>query len=106
MSDIDERKRAWLDHCGLNHSEQDQRLRDRVAALFELKNPSRLQQEILTRADIRATLLTLPANAYRQQQQELVALIKREILFHTCKRLAWLAAAALLLAALAFFLIR
>ena len=88
---IDERKQAWLAHSGLNNSEQDRHMRDRVAALFDFQTPTRLQQEILRRADVRNSLLTLPANAYRQQQQELIALIRKEILIHRARKLLWIA---------------
>jgi len=91
MSTIEERKRAWLAHCGLNNSDQDRRLRDRVAILFDAQTPTRLQQEILTRADVRSSLLTLPANAYSQQQQEFISLIKKEILIDRIRRLSWIA---------------
>jgi hypothetical protein len=106
MSTIEERKQAWLAHCGLNNSEQDRQLRDRVTTLFDIETPTRLQQEILKRADVRKSLLDLPANAYRQQHQEFIALIRREILIRRIRKLWWLAvllialcAAALLYAA-------
>ena len=86
-----DRKQAWLDHCRLNNSEHDRRLRDRVAHLFDLEKPTRLQQEILKRADLRSSLLTLPANAYSQQHQEFIALIKTEILIHRARKLLWIA---------------
>jgi len=91
MNTIEERKQAWLAHCGLNNSAQDRELRDRVMALFDIETPTRLQQEILSRADVRKSLLDLPANAYRQQQQEFVGLIRKEILIHKARKLWWLA---------------
>jgi len=91
MSTIERRKQAWLDQCGLNNSDQDRQLRDRVATLFDIQTPSRLQQEILKRADLRTSLLSLPANAYTQQQQELIALIRKEILIHRARKLFWIA---------------
>jgi hypothetical protein len=91
MNSIEERKQAWLAHCGLNNSEQDRKLRDHVAALFDIETPTRLQQEILRRADVRKTLHDLPENAYRQQQQEFVGLIKKEILIHKARKTWWLA---------------
>ena len=106
MTSSHDRKQAWLAYSGLNNSAQDRRLRDRVAALFDIESPSRLQQEILERADVRQSLLSLPANAYRQQQQEFVSLIKREILLNTLKKLAWFAPLPLLLAVLAALFIR
>ena len=89
MSTIEERKRAWLAHCGLNNSEQDRRLRDRVAALFDIETPTRLQQEIIERADVRRSLLTLPANAYSQQHQEFIGLIRKEIVIDRVRKLSW-----------------
>jgi hypothetical protein len=91
MSTIDERKQAWLAHCGLNNSEQDRKLRDRVTALFDIETPTRVQKEILSRADVRTSLHDLPANAYRQQHQEFIGLIKQEILIHRLRKLIWLA---------------
>jgi hypothetical protein len=91
MNSIEERKQAWLAHCGLNNSEQDRKLRDRVAALFDTQTPTRLQKEILARADLRKSLLDLPANAYRQQHQEFIGLIKQEILIHRLRKLIWVA---------------
>jgi hypothetical protein len=91
MNSIDDRKQAWLAHCGLNNSVQDRELRDRVTALFDIETPTRLQQEILDLADVRNSLHDLPANAYRQQQQEFVRLIRREILIHKARKLWWLA---------------
>lgn len=91
MNSIETRKQAWLAHCGLNNSEQDRQLRDRVTALFDIETPTKLQKEILERADVRKSLHDLPANAYRQQQQEFVELIKREILIHKARKLWWLA---------------
>ncbi len=91
MSSIETRKQDWLAHCGLNNSEQDRQLRDRVTALFDLAAPTRLQREILARADVRKSLHDLPANAYRQQQQEFIRLIRQEILVHKVRKLWWLA---------------
>lgn len=91
MSSIETRKQAWLAHCGLNNSEQDRKLRDRVTALFDIETPTRLQKEILDRADVRKSLNDLPANAYRQQQQEFVRLIEQEILIYRVRTLWWLA---------------
>lgn len=106
MKNADDRKQAWLDHCRLNNSEHDRALRDRVAHLFHLEKPTRLQQEILARADVRKSLHTLPANAYRQQHDEFIALIKREILLHNLKKAIWLALPVLLLGGLAVILFR
>lgn len=106
MTTAAERKQAWLDHCRLNNSDHDRRLRDRVALLFDLEKPTRLQQEILLRADLRKSLFTLPANAYRQQHAEFIALIKREILIHKLKKFGWIAPAALLLVGIAAILRR
>ena len=104
MSSIDTRKQDWLAHCGLNNSAQDRELRDRVSALFDIETPTRLQQEILKRADVRKSLLDLPANAYRQQQQEFVDLIRKEILIHKARKLWWLVPiAAALCAGLAIY---
>jgi len=100
MNSIEERKQAWLAYCGLNNSEQDRRLRDRVVSLFDIETPTRLQQEILRRADVRKTLHDLPQNAYRQQQQEFVGLIKKEILIHKARKLWWLAPTLLALCAI------
>ena len=106
MTDNQTRKQEWLAHCRLNISEQDRRLRDRVALLFDVEKPTRLQQEILSRADLRKSLFTLPANAYRQQHDEFIALIKREILFHNLKKSISLALIALFLAGLAAIFVR
>jgi len=105
MSTIDQRKQAWLDQCGLNNSEQDRQLRDRVARLFDIETPTRLQQEILKRADLRTSLLSLPANAFTQQQQELIGLIRKEILIDRARKLSWIAPLlAMLCAAAAIYL--
>lgn len=101
MTDSKIRKQDWLDHCRLNNSAHDRRLRDRVTVLFDLEKPTRLQQEILARADLRKSLFTLPENAYRQQHAELIKLIEREILFHNLKRFGWIAPLVLLLAVIA-----
>jgi len=90
MNTIEEQKQAWLAHCGLNNSAEDRALRDRVTALFDIETPTRLQQEILNRADVRTALHDLPANAYRQQQQEFVGLIRKEIFIHKVRKLWWL----------------
>jgi hypothetical protein len=100
MNSIEERKQAWLAYCGLNNSEQDRQLRDRVVALFDLETPTRLQQEILRRADVRKTLHDLPQNAYRQQQQEFIELIQKEILIHKARKVWWLAPILLALCAI------
>lgn len=91
MSSIETRKQDWLAHCGLNNSEQDRQLRDRVTALFDIQTPTRLQQEILARADVRRSLNDLPANAYRQQHQEFIGLIRKEILLGQLRKLWWVA---------------
>lgn len=101
MSTAPDRKQTWLDHCRLNNSEHDRRLRDRVAYLFDLEKPTRLQQEILARADLPNSLFTLPEHAYRQQHDEFVALIKREILIDNLKKYAWIGVLALLLGGIA-----
>lgn len=101
MTDMQSRKQDWLDHCRLNNSAHDRRLRDRVARLFDLEKPTRLQQEILHRADLRKSLFTLPANAYRQQHDEFIALIKREILLHNLKKFGWIAPIIMFLAGIA-----
>ncbi len=100
MNSIEERKQAWMAYCGLNNSEQDRQVRDRVVALFDVETPTRLQQEILDRADVRKTLHDLPQNAYRQQQQEFVGLIRKEILIHKVRRRWWLAPILLALCAI------
>jgi hypothetical protein len=97
MNSIEDRRQDWLAHCGLNNSEQDRKLRDRVTALFDIETPTRLQKKILARADVRKSLLDLPANAFRQQQQEFIGLIRQEILIHRLKKLAWLGPVLLVL---------
>jgi hypothetical protein len=106
MSTIEERKQAWLAHCGLNNSEQDRKLRDRVTALFDIETPTRLQKEILERADVRKSLHDLPANAYRQQHQEFISLISREILIQRIRRLIWLPPLLVALCAAAILFVR
>lgn len=90
MTTIEERKQTWLAQCGLNNSVQDRRLRDRVTALFDIETPTRLQQEILGLADVRKSLMDLPANAYRLKHQEFTALIRKEILVDRARKLLWL----------------
>jgi hypothetical protein len=73
-----ERKQEWLDHSGLDHSADDRWLRDKIAALFDIEQPTAAQERLLAMADLRLTLLDLPAAAYRTHKAELFAMVQSQ----------------------------
>lgn len=71
-------KEEWLRYSGWDASERDRWLRDKIAALFDLADPSPRQQRLLQMADLRLTLQDLPSSAYPGQEAELRALAEIE----------------------------
>lgn len=71
-------KEEWLRYSGWDASEHDRWLRDRIASLFDLQNPTSRQQQLLHMASLRLTLQDLPAAAYPTQEAELRALAETE----------------------------
>ncbi|WP_454811488.1 hypothetical protein [Labrys neptuniae] len=71
-------KEEWLRYSGWDASEHDRWLRDRIASLFDLQNPTSRQQQLLHMASLRLTLQDLPAAAYPGQEAELRALAETE----------------------------
>jgi hypothetical protein len=72
-----DRKDEWLRYSGLDYSEEDRWLRDKIAALFDIENPNEDQRRVLSMADLRLTLADLPAKAYPNHKQELMALARK-----------------------------
>jgi hypothetical protein len=50
-------KEEWLRHCGFNYSDQDRWLRDKIASLFDLKEPTEAQRRLMKLADLHLTCL-------------------------------------------------
>ena len=71
-----ELKKEWLRFSGLNYSADDRWVRDNIAALFDLKQPSEAQERLLLMADTRLTLMDLPSRP--NHKQELMALALAE----------------------------
>lgn len=71
-------KEEWLRYSGWDATEQDRRLRDGIASLFDLEKPTPRQQQLLHMASLRLTLQDLPAAAYPGQEAELRALAEIE----------------------------
>lgn len=69
-------KDEWLRYSGWEHS--DRWLRDQIAMLFDLPNPTDAQKRILHMASLRLTLQDLPAAAYPTQEAELRELAQAE----------------------------
>jgi hypothetical protein len=67
-------KQDWLDSSGLDYSAEDRWLRDKIAALFDVEQPSEAQRYLLGKASQRLTLLDLPSNAYPGHKEELMAM--------------------------------
>ena len=71
-------KAEWLKYSGLDYSVRDRWLRDKIAGLFDLKNPNDAQKRLLSMADLRLTLADLPPEAYPNHKAELMALAEAE----------------------------
>src|SRR5262249_26010122 len=71
-------KEEWLRYSGLNFSEDGRWLRDNIAALFDVENPSKAQSHLLTMADLRFTSAALRASAYPTYEAELFAMAEQE----------------------------
>ena len=55
-----EAKNEWLRCSGLNYSKNDIWLRNKTAALFEIRNPTEAQKRLLHVASLRLTVMDLP----------------------------------------------
>ena len=73
-----ELKEEWLRCSGLDGSAEDRWLRDRIAALFDVKQPNEAQEELLSMADRHLTLMDLPSGAWPTHKAELMALAHAE----------------------------
>jgi hypothetical protein len=73
-----ELKREWLRFSGLDYSADDRWVRDNIAALFDVKQPSEAQQRLLSMADMRLTLMDLPSAAWPNHKQQLMTLAQAE----------------------------
>ncbi|RFB79273.1 hypothetical protein [Methylovirgula sp. 4M-Z18] len=71
-------KEEWLRFSGWDSSEHGRWLRDNIASLFDLENPTPAQRHILHMASLRLTLEDLPAAAYPNQEAELRTLAEAE----------------------------
>jgi hypothetical protein len=71
-------KEEWLRHSALDHSAQDRWLRDSVAALFDLAEPTAAQKRLLQMAGLHLTLMDLPDSAYPNHKAEFIALAQNE----------------------------
>jgi hypothetical protein len=69
-------KDEWIKYSGLDYSDQDRWLRDRIAALFDVEEPNEQQRHVLHMADLRLTLFDLPAGAYPNHKEELMTLAR------------------------------
>ena len=70
-------KEEWLSYSGWNFG-ADAWLRDRIAELFDIKQPSDAQGHLLHMASLRLTLLDLPSAAYPTHEMELRTLAQAE----------------------------
>jgi len=71
-------KEEWLRYSGLDFSPRDMWLRDRIASLFDVDQPTEAQRYLLHMASLRLTLMDLPAGAYPNHEAELRALAQIE----------------------------
>jgi|EndMetStandDraft_8_1072994.scaffolds.fasta_scaffold348609_1 hypothetical protein len=65
-------KEEWLTYSGLDHCDNDRWLRDKIAALFDIEQPSEAHESLLRMADLCLTLADLPAGAYPDHKAELM----------------------------------
>jgi hypothetical protein len=65
-------KEEWLTYSGLDHSESDRWLCDKIATLFDVEQPTEAQESLLHMAGLRLTLADLPAGAYPNHKAELI----------------------------------
>ena len=77
MRSKEDLKAEWLRCSGLNHSEEDIWLRDKIASLFDIPEPNEEQDHLLSMADRRLTLLDLPSGAWPNLKEELMALARK-----------------------------
>jgi hypothetical protein len=73
-----ELKKEWLRFSGLDTSADDRWVRDNIAALFDVKQPSEAQERLLSMADMRLSLMDRPSAAWPNHKQELMALALAE----------------------------
>ena len=71
-------KQEWVTCSGLDRTPEDIWLRHKIAKLYDLKEPTESQRQLLHMADLRLTLGDLPANAYPTHEAELRALALEE----------------------------
>jgi len=71
-------KEEWLTYSGLDHSAEDRWLRDKIATLFDVKEPTAAQKRLLEMASFRLTLIDLPESAFPGHKAELMALARNE----------------------------
>jgi hypothetical protein len=81
-----ELKEEWLNHGGLDYSAEDRWLRDKIAELFDVKQPNEAQEELLLMADRHLTLMDLPSGAWPTHRQEFMALAQAEFGLPTSPR--------------------
>lgn len=70
-------KEEWLSYSGWNFG-TDAWLRDRIAELFDIEQPSDAQGHLLHMASLRLTLQDLPSAAYPTHETELRTLAQAE----------------------------
>jgi hypothetical protein len=73
-----ERKQEWLNYSGLNHSDDDRWLRDKVASLFDVPHPSPSQGELMGMADTWLTMFDLPMAGSPVHKAEMFAKAQAE----------------------------
>ena len=71
-------KEEWLRYSGLNHSAQDRWLRDNVATLFDIEEPTAAQKRLQGMASIHLTLMDLPDGAGFNHKAEFLKLAQDE----------------------------
>ena len=71
-------KEEWLRYSDLDRRPEDVWLRDRIAELFDIADPTPAQDKLLHMASLRLTLQDLPAAAYPGHEEELRALARAE----------------------------
>jgi hypothetical protein len=73
-----ELKKEWLRFSGLDTSADDRWLRDKIASLFDIRQPNEAQEKLLWLADKHLTRTDLPSGGWHTHKAELMALASAE----------------------------
>jgi hypothetical protein len=76
--DFEHSKKTWLRYSTLSQSRQEVWLRDKIASLYDIKDPTERQKKLLRMAWDRLVLMDLPSEVFKPHEKEFRALAEAE----------------------------